>query len=367
MKLPVSLAMVSFVLAAGLVQAQTAPAAAPPGPPPAPVQTGLAERAQFAPVLWSPGGVVSREDSRVASEIAGRVVQVAEVGTELARGDVLARLDDSMLRLKEQDDQANLRRIEAQLDYAKKQEARYEQLVREKTIAATQLDLTRSERQVLEQDRERARVTLARTRQERAYAVVRAPFDGVVAERFAQAGEYLGVGAPVLRLVNTGSLEVTARAPIALAALLEAGQPVSVRWDDQLVQARLRSVVPVGDQASRQLEVRVVLPAGDWPIGAGVQVALPSAAPRAAVAVPRDALLLRKEGAFVVKVGDDNRTQRIAVQTGASRGALVEVKGEVMAGDRLVVRGGERLQAGQQVTIANQAVAAVPGVARGAR
>lgn len=355
----------ALVLAAGLVQAQDA--AAPEGPPPAPVQTALAERAQFAPVLWSPGGVVSREDSRVASEIAGRVVQVAEVGTELRRGAVLARLDDSMLRLKEQDDLANLRRIEAQLDFARKQEQRYQELVRQNTIAATQLDLTRSERQVLEQDLARARVTVARTRQERDYAVVRAPFDGVVAERFAQAGEYLGVGAPVLRLVNTGSLEVTARAPIALAALLQSGQPVSVRWEDQLVQARLRSVVPVGDQASRQLEVRVVLPGGDWPIGAGVQVALPSAAPRAAVAVPRDALLLRKDGAFVVKVGADDRTQRIAVQTGASRGDLVEVTGQVMAGDRLVVRGGERLQAGQRVTVANRAVASVPGVARGAR
>ncbi|TNJ33519.1 efflux RND transporter periplasmic adaptor subunit [Arenimonas terrae] len=365
MKLRTSLSMLALVVAAGLVQAQDA--AAPDGPPPAPVQTALAERAQFAPVLWSPGGVVSREDSRVASELAGRVVQVAEVGTELKRGAVIARLDDSMLRLKEQDDVANVRRIEAQLDYARKQEQRYIELARQNTIAATQLDLTRSERQVLEQDLARAKVTLAQTRQQRDYAVVHAPFDGVVAERFVQAGEFVGVGAPVLRLVNTGSLEVSARAPVALAAQLKAGLPVSVRWDDRLVQARLRSVVPLGDQASRQLEVRVALPAGDWPIGAAVQVALPSAAPRAAVAVPRDALLLRKEGAFVVKVGADDRTQRISVQTGASRGELVEVQGEVMAGDRLVVRGGERLQVGQRVTVANRAVASVPGVARGER
>ncbi len=365
MKLRSPILMIALVVAAGLVQAQNAPA--PEGPPPAPVQTALAERAQFAPVLWSPGGVVSREDSRVASELAGRVVQVAEVGTELKRGAVIARLDDSMLRLKEQDDVASVRRIEAQLDYARKQELRYIELARRNTIAATQLDLTRSERQVLEQDLARARVTLAQTRQQRDYAVVHAPFDGVVAERFVQAGEFLGVGAPVLRLVNTGSLEVSARAPVVLAAQLQAGLPVSVRWDDRLVQAKLRSVVPLGDQASRQLEVRVALPAGDWPIGAAVQVALPSAAPRAAVAVPRDALLLRKEGAFVVKVGADDRTQRIAVQTGASRGELVEVSGEVMAGDRLVVRGGERLQVGQRVTVANRAVASVPGVARGAR
>jgi RND family efflux transporter MFP subunit len=365
MKLRTSFSMLALVVAAGLAQAQEA--AAPDGPPPAPVQTAVAERAQFAPVLWSPGGVVSREDSRVASELAGRVVQVAEVGTELRRGAVIARLDDSMLRLKEQDDVANVRRIEAQLDYARKQEQRYIELARQNTIAATQLDLTRSERQVLEQDLARAKVTLAQTRQQRDYAIVHAPFDGVVAERFVQAGEFVGVGAPVLRLVNTGSLEVTARAPVALAAQLRAGLPVSVRWDDRLVQARLRSVVPLGDQASRQLEVRVALPAGDWPIGAAVQVALPSAAPRAAVAVPRDALLLRKEGAFVVKVGADDRTQRVAVQTGASRGELVEVQGDVMAGDRLVVRGGERLQAGQRVTAANRAVASVPGVARGAR
>ena len=177
MKLRNSLSMIALVVAAGLVQAQDA--AAPEGPPPAPVQTALAERAQFAPVLWSPGGVVSREDSRVASELAGRVVQVAEVGTELKRGAVLARLDDSMLRLKEQDDVANVRRIEAQLDYARKQELRYVELARRNTIAATQLDLTRSERQVLEQDLARAKVTLAQTRQQRDYAVVHAPFDGV--------------------------------------------------------------------------------------------------------------------------------------------------------------------------------------------
>jgi RND family efflux transporter MFP subunit len=182
-------------------------------------------------------------------------------------------------------------------------------------------------------------------------AVVRAPFDGVVAERFIQVGEYLATGAPVVRLVNTVALEVSAQAPVSLAPRLKAGDLVSVRQDDKLLEARIRSVVPVGDQASRQLEVRVALAKTDWSIGTAVQVALPNAEPRQVVAVPRDALLLRSNGSYVVRVADDDTIERVSVDTGASVNGLVEIRGGIEPGDRLVIRGGERLQAGQAVTV----------------
>jgi RND family efflux transporter MFP subunit len=319
--------------------------------PPAPVEIAEARLADFAPVLWSPGSVLSREDARVAGEQYGRVISVAEVGERIKSGDALARLDDTMLQLLEQDGLANIKRIEAQLDYARKQEQRFHELQTQNSVSVTQIDEARSQRQVLEAELARARVGLEQTRHRRRMAVVRAPFDGVVAERFIQVGEYLATGAPVVRLVNTVALEVSAQAPVSLAPRLKAGDPVSVRQDDQLIEARIRSVVPVGDQASRQLEVRVALVDTAWSIGTAVQVALPNAAPRQVVAVPRDALILRSNGSYVVRVGDDDTIERVSVDTGASHNGLVEIRGGIEPGDRLVIRGGERLQAGQAVTV----------------
>jgi RND family efflux transporter MFP subunit len=346
--------------------AQEAEATEPQGPPPAPVSVAQAKQTEFAPLLWAPGSVVSREDARVATEQDGRVTQVAEVGTRVRRGDVLAQLEDNLLRLQERQNQADIDRIEAQLDYARSQEERLGALVQKNSIAGSQHDEARSQRRVLEQDLQRARVALDQARHRLRNATVRAPFDGTVAERFIQTGEYLGIGMPVVRLVNTASLEVRAQAPVNLAARLKPGMDVALREGETELHQIVRAVVPVGDESSRQFELRIALDSAQWPIGSALQVGLPSAAPRAVVAVPRDALVLRANETFVVKVGADDTAQRVPVRTGGAQGELVEVIGDVVAGDRLVVRGGERLSPGQRVRIDGDA-AQTPTLAAGGR
>ena len=327
-------------------------APAPQGPPPAPVTVASATAAQFAPLLWAPGSVVSRADAKVASEQDGRVTQVAEVGEVVKKGDALAHLDDVLLRLQERQNQSDIDRIQAQLDYAKQQEDRLSALMKKNSIAGSQHDEARSQRRVLEQELQRARVAIDQTRHRLRNSTVRAPFDGMVAERFIQAGEYLGTGAQVVRLVNTQDLEVRAQAPVSLAARLKPGMRVALREGENGETSQVvRAVVPVGDESSRQFELRIALDAARWPIGSALQVGLPSAEPREVVAVPRDALVLRASETFVVKVETDDTTQRIPVKTGGAQGELVEVIGDVHAGDRLVVRGGERLMPGQKVKI----------------
>ena len=356
-----TLAAIAVLLAGSFgvrVDAQEPPAS-PPAPPPAPVSVAEARLAQFAPLLWAPGSVVSREDARVASEQDGRVTQVAEVGTQLRKGDTLAQIDDSLLRLQQRQNEADIARIAAQLDYARSQEQRLSQLVEKHSIAGSQLDEARSQRRVYEQELERARVARDETRHRLRNATVRAPFDGMVVERFIQTGEYLAMGAAVVRLVNTGALEVRAQAPVQMAARLKPGMDVALREGETEVRQSVRAVVPVGDEASRQFELRVELDDARWPIGSALQVGLPSAEPRDVVAVTRDALVLRASETFVVKIGADDTAQRIPVRMGSAQGDLVEVTGDVIAGDRLVIRGGERLLPGQRVKIeaANEAEA----------
>jgi RND family efflux transporter MFP subunit len=348
-------AVVAFAL---FGNAEPATAAAPVAaePPPAHVEVASAVDVALAPLHWSPGSVASREDARIAAEIGGRVDYIAEVGTALAAGDVLARLDATPLRLRERQAEADLARLRAQLDFSRKQELRYAALVRDGGISGAQLDQVAAERRMREQDVAAAQVALEQARLQLHQATVRAPFPGVVVERSVQLGEFLTVGAPVARLVNPGALEVRTRAPLTLAGKLQAGASVSLRDGDTVESVPLATMVPVGDEASRQLELRVALTpaqvaAHGWVVGAALQVGVPSAAPRNVVAVPRDALLLRKDGTYVVRVDSDGATERLPVETGTVEGDLVEVIGKVRNGDRLVVRGGERLLPGQRVLV----------------
>jgi RND family efflux transporter MFP subunit len=329
----------------------------PPQPPPAVVDVSPVVSAPFAPLHWAPGSVISTQDARVASEQAGRIVRIAEVGTHLRAGEPLAAMDDTALRLREREAAAELGRIEAQLTLAVRQESRYAQLAAQQNIARAQLEQLQSERDVLVQQRAGAEATLAQTRHQRSQMVVRAPFAGVVVERLGQLGEYLAPGTAVARLVNTAHLEVRVRAPVDLARHLEPGAQVRLRSGSVESEHRVTALVPVGDEASRQLDLRIDATALQLPVGSAVDVGLPSDRTREVLAAPRDALILRREGNFVLRVDAASKAERVPVETGEALDGLVEVRGALRAGDRLIVRGGERVEPGQAVDVQTSAIA----------
>jgi RND family efflux transporter MFP subunit len=265
---------------------------------------------------------------------------------------VVARLDAETLELAEREARSALARIASQLDYQERQLGRLATLKRRSSVAENLIDESRNQRDLLRHDRERAEVALAESRRQVREATVRAPFAGVVAERRAQRGEFLAPGAVMVRLVDTAHIEVSARAPVVLRNGLQAGDAVALRaGTEDEVRATVRAVVPGGDAQSHQLELRIVLQPDAWPIGTALQVGVPAGSAQAAVAVPRDALVLRGAETFVFRIGPDRKAERVAVETGRSSGDLVEVRGGIAVGDTLVVRGAERLEPGQAVAI----------------
>ena len=163
----------------------------------------------------------------------------------------------------------------------------------------------------------------------------------------------------MLRLVDTDHLEVTAQAPVSLASVLRDEQTVSLRNGSDIADATVRAVVPVGDSISRTMEIRVSVPDSvSYVVGAAVQIGLPSSEKEQVVAVPRDALILRRDGTYVFRVKEDKTAERLLVRTGAATGGIVAVSGGVKDGDQIVIRGGERLRPGQTVEMSEVVVAA---------
>ncbi|HVP34176.1 MAG TPA: efflux RND transporter periplasmic adaptor subunit [Steroidobacteraceae bacterium] len=319
------------------------------------VEVGTVSLKPVSVASWIPGSIVSRSDARIATVIPGRVTWIAEVGTRVRQGEPIARLDDTVSRLRLEDLRAQVDRARAQHDVASSQLDRFNRLAATQALSASQLEDARAQRDVSGDDVTRAGAQLRQAQYEIDQSVIRAPFPGVVSERFIQRGEYLQTGAATVRLVNTEDIEARATASLDLAANVHAGQTVTVRDHGIERPGKVRTVVPVGDDRSRQFEVRVSVPRLDWLVGTPVEVSLPSSAARTVTTVPRDALVIRQNRAYVLRVTRSQTVEELDVTPGVGMDDSIEVRGALSPGDRLVVRGGERLSAGQAVTIIDAA------------
>ena len=321
--------------------------------PPAIVEVSPAVTAKLAPTRWVPGSVVSRDDAKIASAEAGRLEYVAEVGTRVKAGDRLAQLDDRALRLRREEIQSDVKRAEAQRVLSETQLQRLEKLGTSNAIAKTQIDEARATQETNVQSLAHARAQLHQVEYDIEQAQVKAPFAGIVTERFAQRGEYLQVGAMIVHFVDTDHIEARVQAPLALADKIKAGMEVKVKSAGQESSARVRAVVPVGDERARQFELRVGVDPALALVGSAVEVALPESGGEEALTVPRDAIVQRANQTYVMRVSAQNTAEQIPVSASAASGDKVEVRGALNAGDRLVVRGAERLNPGQLVKVSN--------------
>lgn len=327
-------------------QAQSAAAAAPPAPT---VSIATAELVKLAPKVALPGTVVARNDSHLAAEVSGRIAWVAEVGSVVKQGDLVARIDQNMAGMQLASDKANVARLSAQLRFDREQADRMENLFSQNAIAKSSRDQADSARDMDAAALAQAQQTYERSRYEFDHSEIRAPFPGRVVARLINAGEYAAPGKDIVRLVDIDSIEVKTQAPIDTVRYLREGMPVTVDFGNRKVMANVRAIVPVGDEISRTIEVRVALKANDALVGDAAKVLVPSAAPRDVLAVPRDALVLREDNTYLFKVDRKDVATRVAVETGTEQGSVVEVHGPLKPGEHVIIRGAQTLEAGQKV------------------
>lgn len=328
--------------------------AAAQGRPPAAVETTTVQSELVAPKLWIPGTVVSRQDSRIAAEVSGNLIWVAEIGMQVHRGDRLAQLNDRELQLQLKNNESVVARLKSQLEYQHRQVNRLTTLAKTKTTAASELDRLTAERDMLSQELIAAEVDRDRTLYDIERTRITAPFDGVVVMRMQQPGEYLERGQEVVRLVNTNALEIHAQVPLNVGRHVNEHDSVQVTNEISSITTKVRSIIPVGDEQSRMLQVILELNDDGWVTGEPVRISINAGAPTKALTVHRDALILRNGETYLFKVQKDNTVRRVNVVIGSGNGKQIAVTGDLNAGDQVVIRGAERLQDGATVNIVNE-------------
>lgn len=317
------------------------------------VETAAVEQIELSPTIPVNANVFSRDDVVLTAAVAGELVWIAEAGSRIGRGEFVARLDETPLTLRREEQQSLLELEGVNQSYQSKEAERLLTLRESQNVSVYQLDEALARRDT---SRKQMAVIASRIRQiddEIERSRIRARFDGVLVERLRQAGEYVVPGDPVGRFVDVDRLEIRAAVPVGYRARLSEGGPIRLLLsDEEQHEAVIRTLIPAADPVSQTFEVRIdppdALRARLTP-GQLLKVSFPVETVRASLAVPRDAILIRREGNFVFRVNGDAIAERIPITIGEGHGALVTVEGDVRAGDRVVIRGADRLQHGQKV------------------
>ncbi|CAM5450902.1 efflux RND transporter periplasmic adaptor subunit [Eoetvoesiella caeni] len=340
---------------------KTAPGAksAAPAPAGAPAAVNV-EVAPVESVLLPRGvsavGTLRSENSVVLRpEITGRISEINfKEGGKVAKGQVLVRLDDSVVK-------AQLQQAQANLSLAQSQNRRAQELSSQGFISKQARDEAASQLRVQQAAVALASAQLGKT-------VILAPFDGLIGLRQVSVGDYVSPGADLVPIESIDPLQVDFRVPEHYLAQIRVGQPLALRLDAMpglVREGRVGAINPLVDVGGRSILLRADVPNPDGLLRPGMfsRVQLQFADDKALM-VPEAALVPSEEARYVFRIAGD-RVERRQVHIGLRRSGKVEVLDGLADGDQVVVAGLQKISDGALVRIVPSAAAKAAAAANG--
>ncbi len=323
-------------------------------PPPKPVKVDQVTEMNLAASTDLMATIHSRSHIQITAGVSGRIEWLAEPGALVQQGDVLAKMDLLPLKLMKLEQQAQLKRAKINVRYLKNEVQRLQKLRQTNSASQFQLDQNQSQYDLAKADIEIAELKLKQIEDQIQRATVTAPFSGVITERIVRAGTDVNRSDLLLKILDTEQLEVRLYVPIKYLAYVRKGNGLNISTNEQLINAKITSLIPSADPKSQTFEVRINIPSHlneAWAAGQLVKVTVPIQTSSNSLTVHRDALILRQDGTYVVKIDAENKVHRLPVEVGTGTFERVSIKGELEHGDRVAVRGAERLDEGQKVIV----------------
>ena len=296
----------------------------------------------------------SRSHIPITASLNSRIDYLVEPGDYVKEGDKIAAMDLLPIQLRQAEQKVQISRAKIQLTYIKNELTRLEALGKTQATSQFQLDQMRSEYDLASADLEISKLKLAQINEQLTRGIIKAPFAGVITERLMREGSEVSRGEVLLKLLDTENLEARLYVPIKYLAFINKGDQLSISASEQSTKAVIAAKIPRADPRSQTFEVRLNIPKAlneYWAAGQLVSISVPTQKATPSLTVPRDALILRRNGSFVVKVAADNTVARLAVEVGKGDKERVAVTGDLKHGDNVATRGAERLVDGDKVLI----------------
>jgi RND family efflux transporter MFP subunit len=225
-------------------------------------------------------------------------------------------------------------------------------------VAEKSADASQNQVVAAQQSVDAARQALGAVRDMEGYLRLTAPFDGVVTERNVHPGALVGPSsgtqsAPLLRIVETNRLRVVVPVPEAYTSDLHSGSEIQftvAAYPGQTFAGRVARIAQAIDVQSRTMAIELDVANRDGRLAPGTfcQVQWPVHRSSPSMFVPSSSIATTTDRTFVIRVRNGT-TEWVDVKTGLTSGPLVEVFGDLRAGDEVAARGTDELRPGTNV------------------
>ena len=290
------------------------------------------------------GTAQASKEVNVASEGSGKIVQVSfKMGDFVAKGKVLAKIDDTYKRLAYEN---------ARLTYNKCKEdlARYEALRKGDAVSDTQLRDTRLAY-------ENANIQLENAKKQWDDTKIVAPFSGYITSQNTELGAYVVAGTVIAGIADISELKVVLDVSESNAYELHPGQIISVTTDvhpDADYKGKISNISPKASPSHTYPVEILIANNGKDKLKAGtyVNVSVNMGKSGKALMIPRDAIVSSVKDPSVYVV-NDNLVKLVKITTGRSFNSNLEVIAGLAQGDKVVTNGQINLTEGSKVSVIN--------------
>lgn len=297
-----------------------------------------AERRTVTESLSLVGSLAANESVDIRSEIGGQVEAVPyKEGARVEKGAVLFRIEEEKLSARLAEAEPEYRQSRANFERAKG-------LRDSGTISPQEF-----EQAEFKFEADRARVRLLQKELEE--ATIRAPFEGRLGARLVSPGQVIEKGTMLGTIVDPDPIKVEVKVPERYSDRLRTGMPIGLTvasLPEQTFTGKVYFVSPQIDPATRTVFLKAEVPNADERLRPGMFANLSLAVdkPREAVVIPEEAILRSGDVDSVFVAGEGDKAEMRRVTLGTRFEGEVEILDGVVPGDRVVVRGVQKIGPG---------------------
>ena len=296
---------------------------------------------ETVPVLTEiTGAVHAVERAQLSAKIMGSIDEMPfALGQRVKRGDPLVTISAGEIK-------ARVAQAESLYNQASRDLARERELLPKGASTATMV-------KDLEDRCVGAEAMLREAKVIFSYATIRAPFDGVIARNFANAGDLASPGLPLVEIEGLNGFEVQTGVPDSLAGDLSVGRLLVVQTpvEGAPFSGKISEISSAADPNAHTVAVKITVPESvAVRSGQFVKIQVPGA-PIRALLTPGSAVTTVGQMERVFVVGSDNRAVLRLVKTGDQRGNQVEILSGLDDGDRVILAPTAGMREGQTLEI----------------
>jgi membrane fusion protein (multidrug efflux system) len=345
----------SSLLAACEVPASNAQGKSPPIDPAVTVKTSAVGTRALPRTLTLTGTLTASRESAVAADVTGKVAETyVERGSRVRAGAPLVRLDRRQAALMEAEAQSQAAVARSQATLASAECARADKLFGEGAINQAEHDRARAQCESAIQSASAATAREQLAGKTIGDLIVKAPFDGVVGDRFVNPGEYVRPDSRVATVVQLGELRLELGVPENALAAFATGTTVRFKvpaYPDETFTGKVRFVGTSVRRATRDLLVEAVVANKDERLRPGMfAVAELQLGQTTLPVVPKSALRSdERAGTDRVFVVADGRLIERLVHKGPASGDSVAIQAGLAAGEQIVIAPAANLRDGLRV------------------